>query len=59
MHSYEVNIRICQSENSDVDLDKAEVNITIEGWLINNTLQQWIVKWWKRTLGNNELVSDE
>ena len=31
MHSYEVNIRICQPENSDVHRGKAEVNITFEG----------------------------
>ena len=31
MHSFEVNIRICQPENSDVDRGKAEVNITFEG----------------------------
>ena len=29
MHSFEVNIKICQPENSE-----AEVNITFEGWLI-------------------------
>ena len=34
MHSFEVNIRICQPENSDVRQGKAEVNITFEGWLI-------------------------
>ena len=31
MHSFEVNIRICQSENSDVHRGEAEVNITFEG----------------------------
>ena len=31
MHSFEVNIRICQPENSDVHRGKAEVNITFEG----------------------------
>ena len=36
MHSFEVNIRICQPENSDVHRGKAEVNIPIEGWLILN-----------------------
>ena len=34
MHSFEVNIRICQPENSDVHRGEAEVNITFEGWLI-------------------------
>ena len=34
MHSFEVNIRICQSENSDVHRGEAEVNITFEGWLL-------------------------
>ena len=34
MHSFEVNIRICQPKNSDVHRGKAEVNITFEGWLI-------------------------
>ena len=34
MHSIEVNIRICQHENSDVYRGEAEVNITFEGWLI-------------------------
>ena len=34
MHSFEVNIRICQPENSDVHRDEAEVNIPFEGWLI-------------------------
>ena len=34
MHSFEVNIRICQPENSDVYRGEAEVNITFEGWLI-------------------------
>ena len=29
MHSFEVNIRICQHENSDVQLGFASVNITI------------------------------
>ena len=31
MHSFEVNIRICQPKNSDVHQDQAEVNITLEG----------------------------
>ena len=31
MHSFEVNIRICQPENSDVYRGEAEVNITFEG----------------------------
>ena len=31
MHSFEVDIRICQSENSDVHRGEAEVNITFEG----------------------------
>ena len=31
MHSFEVDIRICQPENSDVHRGKAEVNITFEG----------------------------
>ena len=31
MHSFEVNIRICQPENSDVHQGEAEVNITFEG----------------------------
>ena len=31
MHSFEVNIRICQPENSDVHRGEAEVNITFEG----------------------------
>ena len=30
-HSFEVDIRICQPENSDVHRGKAEVNITFEG----------------------------
>ena len=30
MHPFEVNIRICQPENSDVHRGKAEVNITFE-----------------------------
>ena len=34
MHSFEVDIRICQPENSDVLPGKAEVNITYEGGLI-------------------------
>ena len=34
MHSFEVDIRICQPENSDVHRSKAEVNIALEGWLI-------------------------
>ena len=31
MHSFEVNIRICQPENSDVHRGEAEVDITFEG----------------------------
>ena len=31
MHSFEVNIRICQPENSDVHRGEAEVNIIFEG----------------------------
>ena len=31
MHSFEVNIRICQLEKSDVHRGEAEVNITFEG----------------------------
>ena len=31
MHSFEVNIRICQPKNSDVHRGEAEVNITLEG----------------------------
>ena len=31
MHSFEVDIRICQPENSDVHQGEAEVNITFEG----------------------------
>ena len=34
MHSFGVNIRICQPKNSDVHRGKAEVNITLKGWLI-------------------------
>ena len=34
VHSFEVNIRICQPENSYVHRGKAEVNITFECWLI-------------------------
>ena len=34
MHSFEVNITICQPENSDVHRGEVEVNITFEGWLI-------------------------
>ena len=34
MHSNEVDIRICQPENSDAHQGEAEVNITFEGWLI-------------------------
>ena len=33
MHSFEVDIRICQPENSDVHRGEAEVTITFEGWL--------------------------
>ena len=32
MHSFEVDIRICQPENSDVHRGEVEVNITFEGW---------------------------
>ena len=31
MHSFEVNIRICQPENSDVHPGEAEVNISFKG----------------------------
>ena len=31
MHSFEVDIRICQPENSDVHRGEAEVNITFDG----------------------------
>ena len=31
MHSFEVDIRICQPKNSDVHRGEAEVNITFEG----------------------------
>ena len=31
MHSFEVDIRICQPENSDVHCGEAEVNITFKG----------------------------
>ena len=31
MHYFEVNIRICQTENNDVHQDETEVNITFEG----------------------------
>ena len=31
MHSFEVDIRICHPENSDVHRGEAEVNITLEG----------------------------
>ena len=31
MHSFEVDIRICQPENSNVHLGEGEVNITFEG----------------------------
>ena len=31
MHSFEVDIRICQLENSDVHRGEAEVNITFKG----------------------------
>ena len=31
MHSFEVDIRICQPVNSDVHRGEAEVNITFEG----------------------------
>ena len=31
MHSFDVDIRICQPENSDVHRGEAEVNITFEG----------------------------
>ena len=34
MHSFEVNFRICQPENSDVHRSEGEVNITFEGRLI-------------------------
>ena len=31
VHSFEIDIRICQPENSDVHRGEAEVNITFEG----------------------------
>ena len=31
MHSFEVDIRICQAENSDVHRGETEVNFTFEG----------------------------
>ena len=31
MHSFEVNIRICQPKNNDVHRGEAEANITFEG----------------------------
>ena len=31
MHSFKVNIRICQPENSDVHRGEAQVTITFEG----------------------------
>ena len=31
MHSFEVYIRICQHENSNVHRGEAEVNVTFEG----------------------------
>ena len=34
MHSFEVNIRICQTESVDVYQGEAAVNITFEGLLI-------------------------
>ena len=34
MHSFEVNIRICQSENSDVHRGETQLNITFEGLLM-------------------------
>ena len=34
MHSFEVNIRLCKPENSDVYGGKTKVNITFEEWLI-------------------------
>ena len=34
MHSFDVNLRICQPENGDVHRREAQVNITFEGWLI-------------------------
>ena len=34
MHSFDVNIRICWLENSDVYWGEDEVNIIFEGWLI-------------------------
>ena len=39
MHSFEVNIRICQPKNSDVHWSEAEVNITFE------SLQKFDVNW--------------
>ena len=34
MHSFKVDIWICQPKNSDVHRVEGEVNITFEGWLI-------------------------
>ena len=34
MHSFEINITICQPENSGVRRGKAEVNTTSDGLLI-------------------------
>ena len=34
MHSFEVNIRLCQPENSDVHRGEAEVNINFEDCLM-------------------------
>ena len=49
MHSFEVNISICQAENSDVHRGKSELNITFEGWLIlmlaEKECTNWFVIW--------------
>ena len=49
-HSFEVKIRICQLENSDVHRGKAEVNITFAGWLIlmltEKECTNWFVVWY-------------
>ena len=34
MHYFDINIRIFQLQNSDIDQGEAEMNITLEGWLI-------------------------
>ena len=34
MHYFDINIRICQPQNSDIDQGEAEMNITLDGWQI-------------------------